>query len=128
MKYIIDSYAWVEYFLGSAKGMLLKKLFDNVRDEFFTIECCLAEIVGWALKNNKDERALFEIIRANSQVLSITEENWVAAGKERFVQRKEQGDFGLIDATLVVKQKEFSCKIISGDKHFKNLKNIIFMK
>ena len=128
MNHIIDSYAWVEYFIGSEKGDILKKLFNKEKNQFMTVECCLAEIMGWALKNHMDFDSLFKVIRANSDILPIIEYDWIEAGKERFEQRKTLGDFGLIDAMLLVKQKETDYKIISGDKHFKNMRNIVFMK
>ncbi len=127
MEYIIDSYAWIEYFIGSKKGEILKRLFIEEKNKFLTVECCLAEINGWALRNDKDFDSLFKLIRANSNISQITEYDWIEAGKERFEQRKKQKDFGLIDAVLLIKQKEINCKIISGDKHFKNLKNIVFL-
>ena len=127
MIYIIDSYAWIEYFLGSDKGEILRKLFADEKRQFMTLECCLAEIIGWSLKNHQDFDSLFRIIRSNSQILQITEHDWIDAGKERHEQRKGQKDFGLIDAVILVKQKEFNCKIISGDKHFKNLHNVVFL-
>lgn len=127
MLYIIDSYAWIEYFLGSQKGAVLRKVFQEEKHQFLTVECCLAEIQGWALINKKDFDALFKIIRANSDITPLTEHDWIDAGKERFEQRKTQKDFGLIDATLLVKQKALRCKIISGDKHFKDLNDVVFL-
>ena len=93
MLYIIDSYAWVEYFIGSQKGEMLKKLFLNEKNRFATVECCLAEIQGWALKNDQDFDRLFTIIRANSTILPLTEHDWIDAGKERFEQRKKNKQF-----------------------------------
>lgn len=127
MIHIIDSYAWVEYFIGSSKGEALRKLFADERNRFMTLECCLAEIMGWSLKNSQDFARLFAIVRSNSDILQITEHDWIDAGKERHEQRKSQKDFGLIDSVILVKQKEFACKVISGDKHFKSLPNVIFL-
>ena len=128
MLHIIDSYAWIEYFIGSNKGEILKKLFLDDKNSFLTMGCCLAEIKGLALKNNRDFNQLYKIIKANSRILAITERDWIDTAKERFEQRKKQKDFGLIDAVILVKQKELNCKIVSGDKHFKDMKNVIFMR
>ena len=126
--YIIDTYAWIEYFLGGNKGDVLKEMFLDEAKEFFTVECCLAEIRGWSLKNNKDFEMLLKIIKANSSIMHLTEQDWIKAGEERHEQRKMQKDFGLIDAVIVVKQKEYAAKVISGDLHFKALKNVIFLE
>ncbi|MEK6826082.1 MAG: hypothetical protein AABX90_00460 [Nanoarchaeota archaeon] len=128
MLHIIDSYAWIEYFIGSNKGEILKKLFLDDKNSFLTMGCCLAEIKGWALKNNRDFNQLYKIIKANSRILAITGRDWIDTAKERFEQRKKQKDFGLIDAVILVKQKELNCKIVSGDKHFKDMKDVIFMR
>ena len=128
MLYIIDTYAWVEYFLGSVKGEVLKKLFEDEKHRFFTVECCLAEIKAWALQNNKDFDVLFKIVRSNSSILPLTEHNWIDAASARFEQRKERKNFGMIDAILLVKQKEYSCMIVTGDKHFKGLNETIFLE
>jgi len=128
MKYIIDSYAWVEYFLGSEKGKVLKKLFLDEKNKFYTIECCLAEIKGWSIKNNRNFNEIFTVIKTNSEILKLTEDDWILAGEERAKQREKQKSFGLIDSIIMIKQKEICSKIITGDKHFENIKEIIFLK
>lgn len=128
MKYIIDSYAWVEYFTGSEKGKILKNLFFDERNKFYIVECCLAEIRGWSIKNNRDFNELFAIIKANSEILKLSEDDWILAGEERAEQRKKQKNFGLIDSTILIKQKEMCCKIITGDQHFAKNKEVIFLK
>ncbi|MEW5896453.1 MAG: PIN domain-containing protein [Nanoarchaeota archaeon] len=127
MVYIIDSYAWVEYFLGSAKGEILRKLFSGEKNKFLTVECCLAEIRGWSLRNNQDFDNLFTVIRANSKIIPVTEHDWINAAEIKFEQQRRSPDFGLIDAVILVKQKEFGCEIISGDKHFKGLKKVVLL-
>ncbi len=127
MEYIIDSYAWVEYFIGSGKGEVLKKLLLEEKNKFFTVECCLAEIKGWAIKNNQDFNNLIAVIRANSEILSVNEDGWILAGEERAKQREKQKDFGLVDSVILIKQRELKCKIITGDLHFKHLKDVIFL-
>jgi predicted nucleic acid-binding protein len=127
MRFIIDSYAWVEYFLGSKKGEVVNELFSNQENEFITVDCCLAEIHGWVLREKQNFEKFLTVIRANSDLMKLSEQNWIDAGKERFEQRKNQKDFGLIDSALVAKQKELNCKIVSSDKHFKNLKDVVFL-
>ena len=126
-KYIIDTYAWVEYFLGSFKGEVVHKLFLKKEHVFYTVDCCLAELQGWALREGQDFSMLLKVIRANSTIISMAEEDWIHTGEERFRRRKEQSTFGLIDATLLVQQRKLDGKIVSGDPHFSGLKNVVFL-
>jgi hypothetical protein len=128
MHYILDSYAWIEYFIGSKKGETVRELILDEKNQFFTVDCCLAEIMGWALVNNKEFDVLFKVIRTTSIIVPAMEHDWIEAGKEKFEQRKAHRDFGLIGAMILTKQKKFSCKIISGDKHFKDIKNVVYLE
>lgn len=127
MEYLIDSYAWIEYFIGSAKGEKLRQLLLTRSNTFSTIICSFAEIRGWSLKNNKDFNEPSRIICANSTILQLNERDWIKAAEERFMQQKTQKDFGLIDAAILIKQKERNCKIVSGDKHFKGKDGVVYL-
>jgi len=126
-RFIIDSYAWVEYFNGSTKGKKVQKLLLDQKHSFSTIHPCLAELHGWALKNSQDFNQVLQVVRANSDLISLSEDEWIQAGKERFLQRKREPDFGLIDAAILVKQHELGCKVVSGDRHFRKVQDVVFL-
>ena len=124
---IIDTYAWVEYFNGSKKGERLRGFFKKEEASLYTVECCLAEIKTWCLREEKDFEQIYQAIKANSIVIPVFTNDWLDAAEERFKIKNSGGNFGLIDALQVAKQKRLKAKIITGDKHFKTLKNIIFI-
>lgn len=80
------------------------------------------------MRNNQDFAMIFNVIKANSTIITISQNDWIMSAQERFNQRKTEKDFGLIDAMLLVKQKELRCMLISGDKHFRDKKDIIFLE
>ena len=127
MIYIIDTYAWVEYINGSNKALVLKTLLGNAGNKVITMECCLAELAGFCLKKKVDFKRIFELVKTNSIILPVLTKDWVEAAKIRFELRKEIANFGLVDAILVSKQKELKAKIVSGDPHFKSLKNVVYI-
>ena len=55
--HIVDTYAWIEYFIGSKKGEKAAVIIDDPNEPLITVECCLAEIRGWSLREvqNFDE-------------------------------------------------------------------------
>ena len=125
--YIIDTYAWVEYTNGTAKGEILRKLLNNASNKFITIECCLAELKGYCLKNNFNFDKMHYAVKKNSLIFPVLKEHWLAAAEIKSEMRKKFKDFGLIDAILIARQKELGCKIISGEKHFKELKDVTYI-
>ena len=44
MRYVIDSYAWLEYFMGTVAGMKVKEIIDSIDYEKLTPTICVAEI------------------------------------------------------------------------------------
>ena len=126
MIYIIDTYAWIEYFKGSNQGDTLKRLFENKNSRFITMECCIAELRGYCLKNSIEFNQLYDVVKKNSVMLPVLREYWIKAAKIKFEMRKTRAHFGLIDSILVAKQEEMKCSIVSGDPHFKGLKNVVY--
>lgn len=127
MIFILDTNIWVENVIGSKKGARLQELFNHKNNKFVTMECCIAELRGYCLKNNFDFGLLFSAVSKNSLILPVLREHWIKAAKIKHDMRKKIPNFGLIDSILLAKQEELSCKIITGDHHFKGLKNVVFI-
>lgn len=127
MIYIVDTHAWIEYMKGSSKASIFRKLLEDSNNKFITMECCLSEFFGFCLKNNHNFAEAYDMVKTNSVILPVMAANWVESAKIRFELRKNIPHFGLIDAILVSKQKELKCRIISGDPHFKTLKNVVYI-
>ena len=125
--YLIDTYAWVEYFTGSKRGEKVKKIIEDKNNVILTPECCLAEIKGWAIRENMDFEELYSIVRKVSDVRCILTRDWLDADTIRSELRKTKKGFGMMDALITAQQKRMHCKVVSGDPHFEDLKDIIFI-
>lgn len=122
---IIDSYTWIEYFCGSEEGRRVDALIR--KNDCYTLECNLAEIYDWTIKAKQDFAFALKIIIVKSKILPINRADWLRGTEIRIKQRKKQKDFGLIDALILAKQEDLKCKIITGDKHFKNMKKVVYL-
>ena len=127
MIFIVDSWAWIEYFTGSKSGLKLKKLIDNKNHKFITMGCTLSEVKSYCLRANSDFDHINKIVKRDSIILPVTVDIWLKAAETKHEIRKKVKDFGLIDVILVAKQNELNCMLISGDEHFKNMKKIVYV-
>lgn len=125
LMYLIDTYAWVEYFIGSNKGKVVKKLIEQEKNA--TPECVLAELKGWAIRESLDFEELYTIVRKLSDIQCITTSDWLEAASIRSEMRKISKDFGMIDALIIAQQKRLGYKVVSGDPHFENIEDTIFL-
>lgn len=124
---MVDSWAWVEYFIGSKAGLILKKLLNNKNNKFISMECTVSELKIYCLRTNKDFSRMRNVLKRNSVILPVLTNHWLEAAEIRHETRKKVRDFGLIDSILIAKQKELKCHIGSGDPHFKKLKNVVYI-
>lgn len=125
-KYILDSYAWIEYFDGSAAGGKVKKILEN--EECFTCSLSIAEVTIKLLKNGKNPEDAYTSMALFSKELPVTNELAFEAGKTYVEKRKNIKDIGIVDAILMTQAKENRLTIVTGDRdHFKHEKNIVFI-
>ncbi len=124
MRFIVDSYAWIEYFKGSQKGNKAKKIIEKKENELVTLDICLAEIKFWALQEKLDFAEIKRVIRANSSIAESSSKDWLDSAEVKSEKRKKHKNFGLVDAMLLIKQKQLNAIILTGDKHFKENRNV----
>ena len=127
MIFIVDAWAWIEYFIGSEKGLTLKKLIKNKMNKFITMECTISELKSYCLRTGQDFNRIYNALKRNSIFLPVLQETWLVAAEIKHETRKKIKDFGLIDSILVAKQREFNCTIVSGDRHFKGMKKVVYI-
>jgi len=59
MKYVIDSHAWLEYFMGTVAGEKAGEIIESSEHEKLTPTICLSEIYAKVLKVEGFERLSF---------------------------------------------------------------------
>lgn len=129
MRYVIDSYAWLAYFMGTNAGENAKTILEN-SEEKITPTICLAEVYAKALKVENQETAekYKTFIKEKSAIASLDESTAVESAKVDVKMKKEINGWGLADsivyATAIIKKAE----VVTGDEHFKKLKNVVFIK
>lgn len=127
-KYVVDAWAWIEYFKGSKQGSKVKELLDEDNSEVYTCAITLAEVISKVARENRDVKAARSLLASNSQIVSINEEFSFEAGLIHFEMRKTLKDFGLADAYVLATARKLESKVLTGDAHFKNIKEALIIK
>jgi predicted nucleic acid-binding protein len=130
MKYIIDSYAWLEYFMGTTAGEKARKIIDSPSDEKLTPTICLAEIYSKILRTEGFEKAEFRraFIKLRSALVSLTEEMAVEAAKIDVEMKKKLTGWGLADSIVLSTTQKKKAKVLTGDEHFRSLKETTYIE
>ncbi len=126
-RYVVDSYAWIEYLDGTEIG---RKVSDLIKEnnEIFTCVLTIAEVVSKAARKGKDAKIAYDVLTSNSKIIDADEELSLLAGLLHYEMRKTVKDFGLADAYILATAGKLKAKILTGDMHFKNMKEAVLIK
>jgi len=126
-KYVLDTFAWVEYFRGTKKGETVRKCIEEGACATPTI--AIAELSGIyeREKNNYWERDLAFII-SKTTIINLDQNIAAQAGKAKNgIREKYRTKFGLADAIILATAQELEAKVVTGDQHFEKLSEVVFL-
>ena len=135
MKIVIDSYAWIEHFIGDKKGLKVKEIMEDA-DEVYTPGTVLAEVARKYIREGIEEKAVDARLEQISEVSFVTRIDAklakeaakcymeLAANARRF----RRGTPSLFDAIVLATGRLTKSKIVSGDEHFRNLSETIWLE
>ena len=126
-KHVIDAYAWIEYLDGSEAGRKVNALIEK-NDEIYTCAMTIAEVVSKVARNGKDAKIAYDVLLSNSKIINVDDELSLQAGLLHFEMRKTLKDFGLADAYVLATAKKLKAKVLTGDAHFKSVKEAVLIK
>jgi predicted nucleic acid-binding protein len=125
-RFVIDSYAWIEYFRGSELGTKAKNYIES--KEGATSVISIAELKekylreGWSYFTSD---LLF--ISSITTIVPLDKEIATSAGEINFERKKKVKDWGMSDAIVLATARKASAKVVTGDVHFRDLKESIFV-
>lgn len=128
MRIVVDTYAWVEIFIGSEKGDKAREFLTEAL-ETYTPDVVLAEIARKYIREGMKQQVVVErlkIITEISETASINVEVALESAKcymELSGRAKKEGIRApsLFDAIVLATTRVLNAKVITGDEHFKNL-------
>jgi predicted nucleic acid-binding protein len=120
---LLDTYAWIEFFRGTRKGIEVRKTLREAR-------CCtavvsLAEIVEWCLRNRLEARIgdYLKAVAKSSIVIGLDEETAAVAGRINHERKQKARGWGMVDSLILATAVSYNMNVLTGDVHFTDLPN-----
>ncbi len=130
---MIDTYAWIEYFRASPLGERTREYIEGEGSATPTV--VVAEVsrklqreilAGNETKEGRLRR--LDFIHASSQILELPFELAVVSGELDVEMKRKVKGWGIVDSILLSIARSSEAKVVTGDEHFRNLKEVIFIK
>lgn len=127
-KYVVDAYAWVEYLIGSEAGNKVKVALEEKNNEIYTCAVTVAEVISKTVREGRKPEIAYDILVSDSHIIDVDEELSKDAATLHAEMRKTIKDFGLADAYVLASARKIESKILTGDYHFKDVKEAILVR
>jgi predicted nucleic acid-binding protein len=115
---LLDSFAWIEYFMGSERGARVKGYVEG-SEPIYTASICLTEIKSRYLRDKKDPTTRVKFIIERSFIVPLDEEIALLAA-----ELKQKYGLHTIDAIIYATSQSRNLVLVTGDRHFKGLPNV----
>jgi predicted nucleic acid-binding protein len=125
-KIIVDAFAWVEFFIGSERGRIVKRYIDDGY-VVITLTTTLSELKEYALRNDKDFDEILPLIRGCSEIREIDEGIGIMAGEVNYERKKVVKGWGMMDSYVLASSLVLNAGILTGDQHFRDVEDVIMI-
>jgi predicted nucleic acid-binding protein len=125
-RYVIDSWAWMEYLDGSDIGRKAKVNIEG--GNAFTNMVTLAEVVSRVSRGGGDADIAFNSILSLSRIIFGDIEFTKDVGQLHSAIKKSKSNFSLADAFALQTARKLHAKVLTGDPDFKGIKEAEMLK
>lgn len=131
-KYVVDTFAWVEYFRASKGGLVAKPLIEG--GEAATPTVVVAELWRKLLlefeagyETAAGAREKLEFVQLETEIVNLDMETAKLAAEIDMEMRKKVRGWSLADSIILATARRGKAKVITGDKHFTAAPEAIFL-
>lgn len=130
--FVIDTYAWIEYLIGSKAGSNAKGYIES--GKALTPSIVVTELRKWFLReieaHRRTEREMqryFDFVDSITEIVPLDTALAVSAGETDFVMKKRIRGWPIADSIIYATAKTHAAEVVTGDPHFKGLEGTIFI-
>ncbi|MCX8183110.1 MAG: type II toxin-antitoxin system VapC family toxin [Crenarchaeota archaeon] len=131
-KYVIDVYAWIEYFRGSKPGEEAKRYIEEENSATPTVVIAelsrkLLKEVERGVETMEGRRTKLEFVGIITEIVDLSRSIAELSGEIDVERKKRVGNWGLADSIILATARKSNAKVVTGDKHFADLRDEVIM-
>lgn len=129
---MIDTYAWVEYLLGSRAGEAARAYIEG--GAAFTPSVVFMELRKWYLREveegrrtERDMHSNLAFIESKTNVVPLDAPLALKAGETDFLMKKRVKGWPMADSIILATANARASKVVTGDPHFRRLDEVVYI-
>jgi predicted nucleic acid-binding protein len=127
-KFVLDTYALVEYATGTEMGRVVKEALDH--GQCITPSIVIAELASKYCRENRQQEwdPMLKFLKAKTRVLPLDASLASKSGIQKANLRKRVKDISLVDSIAYQVAIDSGASLVSGDEHFETIPDVIHLK
>lgn len=125
-KYLVDTWAWIEYLRGTALGASAKDIIE--RGDSMTSVVTIAEVVSKFSREGLNTEDAFSSMTSLSKIIDVDRQLSKETGLLHSTVKKSKRNFSLADAFVLQTAKDLNIKVLTGDPDFEGIKETEMLK
>lgn len=128
IKYVVDAWAWIEYLVSGTEGKKVKDIVESEGNEIYINSIIMAEVISRTSREGRDIKTAFDAMTSLSVMADINNADFSReVGILHAEMKKKASGFGLADAFVLATARKLNAKVITGDAHFRNVKEAVLI-
>jgi predicted nucleic acid-binding protein len=124
--YLLDTWAWVEYFDGTPAGARVQRILESATVATSILSVAeLSDLYTRRKSPTLDEKV--EFVRGSGQLLDLDLRAVSKAGLTKWTQRARKHPMGLGNAVIYETARANGLTVVTGDPGFKGLPGVEFL-
>lgn len=126
-RFVLDSWAWVEYLRGSEPGRRVREEIEKGA-ELITHAVTVAEVVSKFKREGLDEEGAWRAMTTSSRIVRLDGRGAREVGLLHALVKKVTKNFSLADAFALHTAREMKAKVLTGDPDFRGIQEAVLLK
>jgi predicted nucleic acid-binding protein len=123
--YVVDTFAWIEYFHGTERGVRAQRYIEG--GDLITPSIVIAEFTDKYRREGIDPTDRLTFIRTKSIIAGLDDQLAESAGEISASRRKRVPGWGLADSVVLATARAAQTKVVTGDAHFTDVEEAVLI-
>jgi predicted nucleic acid-binding protein len=132
-EYVIDTYAWIEYFKGTAMGATARQYIEDKKTAtpsivILELKRSLIKDVAEGLETKRGAARKMDYVRSVSAIIELTFDSAIKSADLDLEMKYKKKNWGMADSIILATARELGAKVVTGDEHFRGIKEAVMIK
>lgn len=129
--HVLDTHAWIDYLAGDRGARKVAELLASPSGKLITPATVIAELTERLLRDGIEKSKIQQVIKfigSKTEIYPCDEQVAYQAGEINFTNKKNIRGWGMLDSLNYAVANILQCIFVTGDPHFKDKNDVIFLR